>query len=34
MQGGPIHSAHITNLIVTLFFTLGLVLYYTEIAVI
>jgi hypothetical protein len=34
MQGGPIHSAHITNLLVTLFFTLGLVLYYTEIAVI
>lgn len=28
MQGGPIHSSHITNLIVTLFYLLGLVLFW------
>lgn len=33
MQGGPIHSSHITNLIMSLFFTLAMVLYYTELAV-
>jgi len=33
MQGGPFHSSHITNLLVTLFLALGMVLYYTSIAV-
>ena len=33
MQGGPIHSSHITNLLVYFFLTLGMVLYYTELAV-
>ncbi|MFX1262063.1 MAG: hypothetical protein ACFFAZ_08255 [Promethearchaeota archaeon] len=33
MQGGPIHSSHITNLIVSLFLTLGMVLYYAELAI-
>jgi hypothetical protein len=33
MQGGPMHSSHITNLIVTLFYTLAMVLYYMQIAV-
>ena len=32
MQGGPIHSSHITNLLVYFFLTLGMVLYYTELA--
>ena len=30
MQGGPFHSSHITNLLVTLFLLLGLVLYYVD----
>ena len=34
MQGGPFHSSHITNLLVTLFALLGLVIYYVELAVI
>ncbi len=34
MQGGPIHSSHITNLIVTMFYSLALVLYYAGLAVI
>jgi len=33
MQGGPFHSSHMTNLLVTLFTLLGLVIYYAEIAV-
>ncbi|MFW9769370.1 MAG: hypothetical protein ACFFF9_04705 [Candidatus Thorarchaeota archaeon] len=33
MQGGPFHSSHNTNLLVTLFLLLGLVLYYAELAV-
>lgn len=33
MQGAPFHSSHITNLLVTLFLLLGLVLYYAELAV-
>ena len=33
MQGGPFHSSHITNLLVTLFLLLGLVLYYAELAI-
>ncbi len=33
MQGGPFHSSHITNLLVTLFLLIGLVLYYAELAV-
>jgi hypothetical protein len=33
MQGGPIHSSHITNLIVSLFLTLAMVLYYNELAI-
>lgn len=33
MQGGPFHSSHNTNLLVTLFLLLGLVLYYVELAV-
>ena len=32
MQGGPFHSSHNTNLLVTLFLLLGLVLYYVELA--
>ncbi|RDE11949.1 MAG: hypothetical protein C4K47_08950 [Candidatus Thorarchaeota archaeon] len=34
MQGGPIHSSHISNLLVTLFLALGMVLYYTQIALV
>ncbi|TFG34766.1 hypothetical protein EU527_01555 [Candidatus Thorarchaeota archaeon] len=34
MQGGPFHSSHMTNLLVTLFTLLGLVIYYTELAII
>jgi len=30
MQGGPFHSSHITNLLVTLFLLIGLVLYYID----
>jgi hypothetical protein len=33
MQGGPFHSSHMTNLLVTLFLLLGLVIYYVELAV-
>ena len=33
MQGGPIHSSHITNLLISLFLTLGLVLFYEGLAV-
>ena len=33
MQGGPFHSSHMTNLMVTLFTLLGLVIYYVELAV-
>ena len=33
MQGAPFHSSHITNLLVTLFLLLGLVLYYTDLAI-
>ncbi|MFX1561496.1 MAG: hypothetical protein ACFFBL_12975 [Promethearchaeota archaeon] len=33
MQGGPFHSSHNTNLLVTLFLLLGLVLYYAEVAI-
>jgi hypothetical protein len=33
MQGGPFHSSHITNLLVTLFLLIGLVLYYAELAI-
>ncbi|MHA2379498.1 MAG: hypothetical protein ACXADO_12430 [Candidatus Thorarchaeota archaeon] len=32
MQGGPIHSSHITNLIVSVFLTLAMVLYYADLA--
>ena len=32
MQGGPIHSSHITNLLVYFFLTLGMVLYYADLA--
>ncbi|MBD3408331.1 MAG: hypothetical protein GF411_19565 [Candidatus Lokiarchaeota archaeon] len=32
MQGGPIHSSHITNLIVTTFLALAMVLFYVDIA--
>jgi hypothetical protein len=31
MQGGPIHSAHLTNLIVTLGLLLGLTMYYPDV---
>lgn len=34
MQGGPMHSSHITNLLVSLFLALGMVLYYVQIALI
>ncbi|MFW9975310.1 MAG: hypothetical protein ACFFDQ_08605, partial [Candidatus Thorarchaeota archaeon] len=33
MQGGPFHSSHMTNLLVTLFLLIGLVVYYAELAV-
>ena len=33
MQGGPFHSSHNTNLLVTLFLLLGLVVYYVELAI-
>jgi hypothetical protein len=33
MQGGPIHSSHITNLIVSVFLSLSMVLYYVDLAV-
>jgi hypothetical protein len=33
MQGAPFHSSHITNLLVTLFLLIGLVLYYAELAI-
>jgi hypothetical protein len=33
MQGGPFHSSHMTNLLVTLFALLGLVIYYVELAI-
>jgi len=33
MQGGPIHSSHITNLLISLFLTLGLVLFYEGLAI-
>ena len=33
MQGGPFHSSHITNLMVTLFLLIGLVIYYAELAI-
>ena len=33
MQGGPFHSSHMTNLLVSLFFTLALVIYYVDLAV-
>ena len=32
MQGGPFHSSHMTNLLVTLFYLLGIVLYYVDLA--
>ena len=32
MQGAPIHSSHITNLLISFFFLLGLVLYYTDLS--
>jgi len=34
MQGGPFHSSHMTNLLVSLFALLGLVIYYAELALI
>lgn len=33
MQGAPFHSSHITNLLVTLFLLIGLVVYYTDLAI-
>ncbi|MHA1935337.1 MAG: DUF5400 family protein [Candidatus Thorarchaeota archaeon] len=33
MQGGPIHSSHMTNLLVSVFFTLALVLFYEGLAI-
>ena len=33
MQGGPIHSSHITNLLISFFLALGLVLFYESLAV-
>ncbi len=33
MQGAPMHSSHITNLLVLFFYLLGLVLYYADLAV-
>jgi hypothetical protein len=32
MQGGPIHSSHITNLLVYFFLALGIALFYPELA--
>jgi hypothetical protein len=32
MQGGPFHSSHMTNLLVTLFYLLGIVMYYVDLA--
>jgi hypothetical protein len=34
MQGAPIHSSHISNLLVYLFLALGMVLFYTDLALI
>jgi len=34
MQGAPMHSSHITNLIVSLFYLLGLVLFWNELMLI
>ncbi|MEM2142287.1 MAG: DUF5400 family protein [Candidatus Thorarchaeota archaeon] len=34
MQGGPIHSSHMTNLLMAVFLTLGLVLYYVPLSAI
>ncbi|MCK5150819.1 MAG: DUF5400 family protein [Candidatus Thorarchaeota archaeon] len=34
MQGAPIHSAHITNLIMSLFYLIGLVLFWSELILI
>ncbi|MHA1481433.1 MAG: hypothetical protein ACTSQZ_08430 [Candidatus Thorarchaeota archaeon] len=34
MQGAPFHSSHITNLLVTFFYLLALVIFYAELAVI
>jgi len=34
MQGGPFHSSHMTNLLVTLFALLGLVIFYVDLAII
>ena len=33
MQGGPFHSSHMTNLLVSLFALLGLVIFYAELAI-
>lgn len=33
MQGGPIHSSHITNLLISFFLTLSLVLFYEGLAI-
>ncbi|MHA2228987.1 MAG: DUF5400 family protein [Candidatus Thorarchaeota archaeon] len=33
MQGGPIHSSHMTNLLVSFFFPLGLFLFYEGLAI-
>jgi hypothetical protein len=32
MQGAPFHSSHMTNLLVTLFYLLGIVIYYVDLA--
>lgn len=32
MQGGPIHSSHLTNLILSMFMALGLAVYYVDLA--
>lgn len=32
MQGGPFHSSHMTNLLVMLFYLLGIVIYYADLA--
>lgn len=34
MQGGPFHSSHITNLLISFFYTLGLVIFYADLALI
>ncbi|TFG06815.1 hypothetical protein EU538_09675 [Candidatus Thorarchaeota archaeon] len=34
MQGGPIHSSHMTNLLLSVFLALGLAIYYVELAII